>query len=33
MHGKIAFEEHFNLSQFDKDTPQYVSALARSGPG
>ena len=28
MRGKIAFEEHFNLSQFDKDTPKYVSELA-----
>jgi predicted TIM-barrel fold metal-dependent hydrolase len=27
MRGKIAFEEHFNLSQFDKDLPQYVSAI------
>jgi 2,3-dihydroxybenzoate decarboxylase len=27
MQDKIGFEEHFNLSQFDKDTPQYVSAI------
>jgi gamma-resorcylate decarboxylase len=27
VQGKIAFEEHFNLSQLDKDTPQYDSAI------
>jgi predicted TIM-barrel fold metal-dependent hydrolase len=27
MQDKIGFEEHFNISQFDKETPQYVSAI------
>lgn len=27
MYSKIGFEEHFNLSQFDKETPPYVSAI------